>query len=61
MLKWALILAAVALVTGLAGFGGVLATTAGIAKLLFCVFLVLFVAVLLFGMLSVEAGEQRID
>ena len=61
MLNWALILAAIALVTGLAGFGGVLASTAGIAKLLFCVFLTLFVAVLLFGMLSVESGERSVD
>lgn len=61
MLKWALILAAVTLATGLAGFGGALASAAGIARLLFCVFLVLFVAVLLFGMLSVDAGEQGTD
>lgn len=61
MLKWALILAAVALATGLAGFGGILASAAGVAKLLFCVFLILFVAVLLFGMLSVDSGERSLD
>ncbi len=61
MLKWALILAAIALMTGLFGFSGFLAGAAGMVRLLFCVFLVLFVAVLLFGMVNTEPGERSIE
>jgi len=43
MLYWALIFLAIALVAGVLGFGGIMAGAAWIAKILFFVFLVLFV------------------
>jgi uncharacterized membrane protein YtjA (UPF0391 family) len=43
MLRWALLFLVVAIVAGIFGFAGVMVAAAGIAKLLFYVFLVLFV------------------
>ena len=42
MLQWALIFLVVALIAGALGFTGVYVAAAGIAKILFLVFLVLF-------------------
>lgn len=42
MLHWTLIFLVVALIAGALGFGGVAATSAGIARVLFGIFLVLF-------------------
>ena len=39
MLKWAIILAVVALIAGALGFGGIAGAAAGIAKILFFLFL----------------------
>ncbi|MBD3244343.1 MAG: DUF1328 domain-containing protein [Chitinivibrionales bacterium] len=44
MLKWALVFFIVSLIAAVFGFGGIAAASAGIAKILFFVFLVLFVA-----------------
>ncbi|GIK63513.1 MAG: UPF0391 membrane protein [Chloroflexota bacterium] len=49
MLSWALIFLVIALIAGLMGFGVIAGTAAGIAKILFFVFLVLFVLSLLMG------------
>jgi uncharacterized membrane protein YtjA (UPF0391 family) len=49
MLSWALTFLIVALVAGVFGFTGVYVAAAGIAKILFFVFLVLFVVSLLAG------------
>ena len=49
MLGYSLIFLIIALVAGLFGFGVIASTAAGIAKILFLVFLVLFVVSLLFG------------
>lgn len=43
MLGWALTFLVVALIAGVLGFGGIASTSAGIAKLLFVIFLALFV------------------
>lgn len=43
MLSWTLIFLLVALAAGALGFGGVASTAAGIARVLFFVFLLLFV------------------
>jgi uncharacterized membrane protein YtjA (UPF0391 family) len=43
MLRWALIFLVVALIAAALGFTGIYAAAAGIAKLLFYIFLVLFV------------------
>jgi uncharacterized membrane protein YtjA (UPF0391 family) len=48
MLNWALTFLVVALIAAVLGFGGLASTAAGIAKVLFFVFLVLFVVSLLF-------------
>jgi uncharacterized membrane protein YtjA (UPF0391 family) len=50
MLRWTLIFLVVALVAAAFGFGGIAAASAGIVRILFFVFLVLFVASLLAGL-----------
>ena len=49
MLGWALTFLIVALIAAALGFGGVAGAATGIAKILFFVFLVLFVVSLFFG------------
>jgi uncharacterized membrane protein YtjA (UPF0391 family) len=49
MLYWAAMFLVIALVAALFGFGGIAGSAVGIAKVLFFVFLVLFVLSLLFG------------
>ena len=49
MLGWAVIFLIIALVAAIFGFGGIAAASAGIAKLLFFIFLMLFVISLIFG------------
>jgi uncharacterized membrane protein YtjA (UPF0391 family) len=49
MLYWALVFLVVALIAGALGFGGLVGAATGIAKVLFGVFCVLFVASLVFG------------
>jgi uncharacterized membrane protein YtjA (UPF0391 family) len=50
MLRWALGFFVLALVAALFGFGGLATTSAGIAKTLFYVFLIVFVVSLVFGL-----------
>ncbi len=49
MLSWALTFLVVAIIAGVLGFGVIAGTAASIAKVLFFVFLVLFVVGLLMG------------
>ena len=49
MLGWAVVFLIIALVAAVLGFGGIAAASAGIAKLLFFIFLVLFIISLIFG------------
>jgi len=49
MLSWALTFLVIALIAGVLGFGVVAGTAASIAKILFVVFLVLFVIGLIMG------------
>ncbi len=49
MLSWALTFLVIALVAGVLGFGVVAGTAASIAKILFFVFLVLFIVGLVMG------------
>ena len=49
MLYWALVFLVVAMIAGVLGFGGVYVAAAGIAKILFFVFLILFVISLVSG------------
>ena len=44
MLSWALTFFVLAIIAAVLGFGGIASATAGIAKILFVVFIILFVA-----------------
>ena len=50
MLRWALIFLIVAIVAGIFGFAGIMVAAAGIAKLLFYIFLILFAVSLVAGL-----------
>jgi uncharacterized membrane protein YtjA (UPF0391 family) len=50
MLRWALAFFVIAIIAAVFGFGGIAVAAAGIAKLLFFVFLVLFLVALLGGL-----------
>ena len=52
MLYWAFVFLVIALIAGVLGFGGVMATAAGIAQILFFVFLVVFAVSLIMGLAS---------
>jgi len=54
MLKWSLIFLVVSLVAALFGFAGIADSAAGIAKVLFFIFLVLFIITLIGGTLLVN-------
>ena len=47
MLRWVIGLFILALIAAVLGFGGIAAAAAGIAKFIFCIFVILFVASLL--------------
>jgi uncharacterized membrane protein YtjA (UPF0391 family) len=51
MLRWAIGFFVIALMAALFGFGGIAVAAAGVAKLLFFVFLILFLVALLGGLL----------
>lgn len=51
MLRWAAIFLVISIIAALFGFGGIAAASAGIARLLFYVFITLFVLALLIGLL----------
>jgi uncharacterized membrane protein YtjA (UPF0391 family) len=50
MLKWAVVFLIIAIVAGIFGFTGIEAASASIAKVLFGIFLVLFVGALAIGL-----------
>jgi len=50
MLRWAMIFLIIALAAAVLGFGGIAATAAGIAKILFYIFLALFLVALIGGL-----------
>ena len=50
MLSWALVFLIIALIAAAFGFGGIAIAAAGIAKILFFLFLVLFVISLVMGL-----------
>jgi uncharacterized membrane protein YtjA (UPF0391 family) len=56
MLYWALMFFVVALIAGVLGFGGIASASAGIAQVLFFVFLVLLVASLIMHLVN---GRKR--
>jgi uncharacterized membrane protein YtjA (UPF0391 family) len=56
MLYWALVFFIFALVAGFLGFGGLAAAAGGIAQILFWVFLVVFLASLIAGLIRRSGG-----
>jgi uncharacterized membrane protein YtjA (UPF0391 family) len=50
MLRWAVIFLVVAIVAGVFGFAGIMVAAAGIAKILFYLFLILFAISLIGGL-----------
>jgi len=52
MLYWAVVFFVISIIAALFGFTGIAVATAGIAKILFFIFLVLFVLALIFGIRS---------
>ncbi len=61
MLTWALIFFIVAIVAAVFGFGGIAVGAAAIAKLLFFVFLVLFIAsIIMHGVRTASRGEPPV-
>src|SRR5260370_23627422 len=59
MLYWAFVFLVTALVAGLLGFGGVASTAAGIAQVLFFIFLIVFVVALVMGLVSRRPLSER--
>ena len=57
MLSWALTFFVVALIAAALGFGGIAGTSAGIAKILFFIFIALFVISLIARLLN---GKSRL-
>ena len=49
MLSWAITFLIIAFVAAVLGFGGIAGTATGIAKILFVVFLVMFISSFFFG------------
>ena len=58
MLKYAIIFAVVSLVAGAMGFGGIATGSAGIAKILFGLFLILTVVFIVLAALGVGATKK---
>lgn len=56
MLSWAVTFLIIALIAAVLGFGAIAGTAAGIAKILFFVFLLLFVISLLLGKRTPPVG-----
>ena len=59
MLQYAAVFFVIALIAALFGFGGIAAGAAGIAKLLFGLFLVLFIVALLLAIAGIELFKGR--
>jgi uncharacterized membrane protein YtjA (UPF0391 family) len=55
MLRWAVIFFIIAIIAGIFGFGGIASESAGIAKILFTIFLIIFVVTLILGL---AAGKK---
>ncbi len=57
LLGWALIFLIVALIAAAFGFGGIASASAGIAKVLFFIFIVVFLVLLISALLGVGAAS----
>ena len=54
MLRWAMIFLVIAIVAAIFGFGGIAATSAGIAKILFFIAIAIFLVMLLLGVFAAK-------
>lgn len=59
MLSWAITFLIIAIIAAVLGFGGIAGTATGIAKILFVVFLVMFIASF-FLVVAAEADHERV-
>ena len=57
MLRWAIVFLVVAIMAGILGFAGLMVAAAGIAKLLFYLFLILFLVLLVAGLARKPAAK----
>jgi uncharacterized membrane protein YtjA (UPF0391 family) len=55
MLRWALFFLVIAIIAAIFGFGGIASAAVGIAKVLFFIFIVIFVVLLVAGLLTGKA------
>jgi uncharacterized membrane protein YtjA (UPF0391 family) len=60
MLRWAAIFLIISLVAAAFGFGGVASAAAGIAKVLFFIFIVLFVVALVMGLAAGRSISKKL-
>ena len=56
MLSWAITFLVIALIAAVLGFGGLAGTAVGIAKIIFAVFIILFIISFLMGRRSPPVG-----
>ncbi len=61
MLRWSITFLIVAIIAGLLGFTSIAGASMGIAKILFFVFLVLFVLTLIFGGAAVKGIKDNMQ
>lgn len=59
MLYWAFMFFVIAIIAAIFGFGGIAVASAGIAKILFYIFLVLFVLSLIFHFINKKSNIHR--
>jgi uncharacterized membrane protein YtjA (UPF0391 family) len=60
MLQWALVFFVVAIAAALFGFGGIASSAAGIAQILFYIFIILFIISLITGLVRRGGGHPKI-
>ena len=52
LLYWAVVFLIIAIIAGVLGFGGIASTAAGIAQILFFIFIVIFAVALIMGLVQ---------
>jgi uncharacterized membrane protein YtjA (UPF0391 family) len=61
MLRWSVIFLIIAIIAALLGFGWIAGVAIGIAKILFFIFIILFVITLLAGSFAVKKVKDVVD
>jgi uncharacterized membrane protein YtjA (UPF0391 family) len=57
ILKWALVFFIISIVAAIFGFGGISAASADLARILFCIFIAIFVVLLVLGLTVFRAAS----